>query len=173
MVKAIADRYDGKVHTTLNSRNRRATPNHFSNPFGEAEHGKFYSRSMSGWSILLACQGFIYDGPAGVIGFKPVWKPEGHRSMFTSAEGWGVFTQKRNGKEQSEKIELRYGQLELASLEFELPTEKQVANEPIKIKINNQSITGRLNRKGTTASIVLDQRQTIQTGQTLEVKLCY
>ena len=84
-----------------------------------------------------------------------------------------MFTQKRDGKEQSEKIELRYGQLELASLEFELPTEKQVANEPIRIKINNQSVTGRLNRKGTTASIVLDQRQTIQTGQTLEVKLRY
>ena len=73
---------------------------------------------MSVWSLLLACQGFIYDGPAGEIGFKPVWKPDDHKSFFTGAEGYGLFTQKRDGARQHEKIKLAYGKLRVGKLIF-------------------------------------------------------
>ena len=91
MTKAISDRYDGRLRTGLAS---HPTWGYSGNPFGDDECGKFYARAMSVWSILLACQGYIYDGPAGVIGFKPVWKPEDHKSFFSAAEGWGLFTQR-------------------------------------------------------------------------------
>lgn len=81
------------------------------NPFGDDEAGKFYARAMSSWSLLLACQGFIYEGPAGKIGFRPTWNPDNHASFFTAAEGWGLFTQQRSDDRQTMRIDLRYGRL--------------------------------------------------------------
>lgn len=120
VVRAIALRYDGRKRVGL-------TPGNFTswgysgNPFGDDECGKFYARAMSSWSLLLACQGFIYDGPAQTIGFCPVWKPDDHVSFFTAAEGWGVFYQKREPGRQVGTIDLRWGQLPLAKFITELP----------------------------------------------------
>ncbi len=119
IVKAVYDRYDGRLRSSL-SPGDNASWGFSGNPFGDDECGKFYARAMSVWSLLLACQGFIYDGPNGKIGFKPVWKPEDHRSFFTAAEGWGIFHQKKCGNAQKEEIELRYGRLDLKSLVFDL-----------------------------------------------------
>ena len=68
---------------------------------------------MSVWSMLLASQGFIYDGPAGVIGFNPKYQPTNHKSFFTGAEGWGVYTQKRTGQTLDCQIDVRWGKLML------------------------------------------------------------
>ena len=65
------------------------------NPFNELECGKFYARAMSSWSLLIACQGLVLEGPRGLLGFKPNWQPEDHRSFFTAPEGWGLFVQRR------------------------------------------------------------------------------
>ena len=58
------------------------------NPFDEPESGRFYARAMSSWGLLIAAQGLVLDGPAGILGFKPNWHPEDHRSFFTAPEGW-------------------------------------------------------------------------------------
>ncbi len=118
VARAISIRYDGRLREGLTP-SRTASWGYSGNPFGDDECGKFYARAMSVWSMLLACQGFIYDGPAGRIGFKPAWKPEGHTSFFTAAEGWGLFTQRRKGNTQTERIELKSGRLRVASLVFE------------------------------------------------------
>ncbi len=127
VLKAAHDRYDGRLRTGLDSR-PTASWGYSGNPFGDDECGKFYARPMSIWSVLLACQGFIYDGPAGIIGFAPIWRPQNHRSFFTGAQGWGVFTQhrspKRNPYQQSETIEVRYGSLKVNELIFALPRTK-------------------------------------------------
>ncbi|MGQ1787446.1 hypothetical protein [Saccharicrinis sp. GN24d3] len=64
------------------------------NPFGDDECGQFYGRSLCNWSVLLVAQGFYYDGPKGIIGFDPNWKPADHCSFFTTAQAWGTFSQK-------------------------------------------------------------------------------
>jgi len=120
VARAVAIRYDGRLRTGLTA-DDTASWGYSGNPFGDDECGKFYARAMSVWSMLLACQGFIYDGPAGLIGFRPVWKPEDHVSFFTAAEGWGLFRQRREGNRQTEQIEVRYGKLRVSSLVFELP----------------------------------------------------
>ena len=74
-------------------------------------------------TALLASQGFVYDGPAGLIEFRPVWRPDDHVSFFTAAEAWGVFTQSRKGNLQTELIEVRYGQVRVASLVFQVSKE--------------------------------------------------
>ena len=77
MVKEISKRYDGRfrsegeVHLASNS-----CVFGTGSPFGEDECGDFYSRPMSSWSVLLAMQGFLYDGPQQTIGFRPTWKPD-------------------------------------------------------------------------------------------------
>lgn len=105
IVKAARDRYDGT---------RR-------NPWNEIECGDHYARAMSSWSLLLAAQGYYYDGPAGVLGFAPNITPEKFRSFFSTAEGYGTFSQTRRGRTQSNVLELKHGALELTRLELRLP----------------------------------------------------
>jgi hypothetical protein len=81
--------------------------------------------------MLLACQGFVYDGPAGLIGFKPLWKPDDHASFWSGAEGWGLFTQKREGAKQTDRIEVKHGKLVVRTLVFELPKD----SKPSKVSI--------------------------------------
>src|SRR3989304_6189715 len=93
---------------------------------------------MSSWSLLLACQGFIYDGPRGVLGFKPNFQPDDHRSFFTTAEGWGIFSQRREAGAQTEKIDVRYGKISLKELVFELP--EDAANLSASIRIEKRDV---------------------------------
>ncbi|MFQ6132504.1 MAG: GH116 family glycosyl-hydrolase [Armatimonadota bacterium] len=123
VVRAISDRYDGRLRTGLTGAGT-ASWGYSGNPFGDDECGKFYARAMSVWSLLLACQGFIYDGPAGLIGFKPVWRPDDHASFFTGAQGWGLFTQRRSRGRQTELLEVRHGKLRLTQMVCELPPGK-------------------------------------------------
>lgn len=120
VVRAVSDRYDGRLRTGLSAEDT-ASWGYSGNPFGDDECGKFYARAMSVWSMLLACQGYIHDGPAGVIGFRPVWQADDHRSFFTAAEGWGVFSQRRDQRRQSDRIEVRGGSLRVRTLVFEVP----------------------------------------------------
>jgi uncharacterized protein (DUF608 family) len=120
VVRAIALRYDGRLRDGLTP-SRTASWGYSGNPFGDDECGKFYARAMSVWSMLLASQGYVYDGPAGHVGFQPVWQPDDHASLFTAAEGWGLFCQTREGNLQKEQIDVRYGTLRLNSLAFALP----------------------------------------------------
>ena len=88
VVRMSRSRYDGRLRESLNS-----GPG--GNPYNELECGKFYARAMSSWSLLIASQGPVLDGPKGILGFKPKWQPEDHRSFYTAPEGWGLFIQQR------------------------------------------------------------------------------
>ena len=120
VVHAASERYDGRLRSGLTGGDSGGW-NYSGNPFGDDECGKFYARTMSIWSMLLACQGFSYDGPAGLIGFEPLWKAEDHVSFFTAAEGWGLFTQKRDGAAQRSTIEIRCGRLRVKTLLLAVP----------------------------------------------------
>ena len=119
VVRAVHDRHDGRFRDPGKT-TRYGGLHSGGNPFGDDECGIFYARAMSVWSVLLACQGFLYDGPAGRIGFRPVWQPEDHVSFFTAAEGWGLFSQRRVADRQISRIELRYGTLRISSMVFGL-----------------------------------------------------
>ena len=111
VAKVIHDRYDGRLRTEGVSKVRNGPWGYSGNPFGDDECGKFYGRSLSVWSLLLALQGYIYDGPAGRIGFKPVLHAEDHASFFTTAEGYGLFTQKRADARLGASLKLLGGRL--------------------------------------------------------------
>jgi len=165
IVKAAADRYDGQRRSGLTDR----AWGYSGNPFGDDECGKFYARAMSVWSLLLACQGFIYDGPAGLIGFKPPWRPEDHTSFFTAAEGWGVFSQRRSGNVQTELIEIRYGRIRTESLIFEVS--EKAEPETVIVRHNHRVVPSTYTITAGKLEIVLRNPVTLQIGKSLTIRI--
>ncbi len=162
IVSAARSRYDGRRRDGLNS-----GPG--GNPFNELECGKFYARAMSSWGLLIAAQGLVLDGPAGIIGLKPRWQPEDHRSFFTAPEGWGLFVQKRDGNRQTERIELRHGKLRVSRLLFELPAE---AGEPSgAVTVSGVTVPCEVKRDGRQVMLELGEAQIVAEPGVLEVEL--
>lgn len=161
IVRTARARYDGRRRDGLNS-----GPG--GNPYNELECGKFYARAMSSWSLLLACQGFILDGPKGILGFKPKWRPEDHRSFYTAPEGWGLFVQRRTEHQQTARIEVRHGQVRVEQLVFALPTTATttaslvVAGRPVSVKVQQQ---------GNDVCLVLERSTVIPEGVAAEITL--
>ncbi len=165
VVRAAYDRYDGRLRTGLSE----SAWGYSGNPFCDDECGKFYARPMSIWSMLLACQGFVYDGPAARIGFSPLWKPENHCSFFTAARGWGLFTQTRAGGRQSERLELKYGDLDVKSLVFAVPEGMEVSK--VTVTVAGENIQARHRLQGGRLEVELPERTTLREGQELAVVL--
>ena len=170
IVKAIHDRYDGRlrargeVHMANNS-----TVFGCGSPIGEDECGDFYGRALSSWSVLLALQGFQYNGPAESITFKPVWQPENHVSFFTGAEGWGVFSQGRKAGVQTDQIELRYGRLQLRELVLELPA--GMAAGKVTVQVGNKAVEVKTTLRGTELRIAAAAAIVLEAGDTLAVEI--
>jgi hypothetical protein len=119
--------------------------------------------------MLLACQGFIYDGPSGVIGFEPVWKPEDHVSLFTASEGWGLFKQHRTKTEQTERIELRHGRLNVQSLVFELPA--GFTKPVVSVRAGSREIESTIVINNRRLTIRLASMQTVDEQNPVEVTI--
>lgn len=103
--RAVHDRYDGSKR----------------NPWNEIECGDYYIRAMASYGVFLAACGYRYDGPRGILGFAPKLTPENFKAAFTTAEGWGSFSQIRNQAGMKATYNLKYGTLALSQLELEKP----------------------------------------------------
>jgi uncharacterized protein (DUF608 family) len=161
VVRMARSRYDGRRRDGLDS-----GPG--GNPFNELECGKFYARAMSSWSLLIASQGLVLEGPKGLLGFKPHWQPEDHRSFFTAPEGWGLFIQQRKDKEQTERIEVRHGRLRVKELVFALAKD---AAATATVKIGGQAVAAALEQAGVEVKLVLAQEAVVAEGTVLEIIL--
>ncbi len=160
VIRAASIRYDGRLRTGL------AAWGYSGNPFCDDECGKFYARPMSIWSLLLACQGFILDGPAGVIGFQPPWKPEDHVSFFTASEGWGLFRQRRAEGEQSDRIEVKSGRLAVKELVFEIP--EGVEEVKVSLDAGGRPLSFALQKEASKIRIRLRKPEVIEAGRMIE-----
>jgi hypothetical protein len=170
VARAAYDRYDGRLRTGMaGADNGRSSWGYNGNPFGDDECGKFYARAMSVWSILLASQGFVLDGPAGVIGFRPVWRPEDHASFFSAAEGWGLYTQKREGSTQRHRVEVAHGRLAARRLELEIP--ENGSAEGVEVMIDGRATSSGFSVAGSRLSVQLAGAGPVkvEAGQAIEV----
>lgn len=162
IVKMARSRYDGRRRDGLNS-----GPG--GNPFNELECGKFYARAMSSWSLLIASQGLVLDGPAGVLGFRPRWQPEDHRSFFTAPKGWGLFIQRREANAQHERIELRHGELRLQELVFELPANPATATATVRIA--ERAVRATVKQDQAEVRLKLEHAVNVKEGEAVEAIL--
>jgi non-lysosomal glucosylceramidase len=170
IVRSNYERYDGRLRTGL-------TDNAFSglgisgNPFGDDGAGKFYVRALGVWSLLVAAQGQILDGPNGLIGFIPTWLPNDHLSFFTSSNGWGKFSQKRSDRNQTDKIELDWGQLKLRQLVFALP--EGVKPGKVEVRSKGNAVNATHKSVGDRVYISLTTEMLMKSGDSIEVSIDY
>lgn len=92
-------------------------------PWNEIECGDYYVRAMAAWSLLLAAQGYAYDGPNGKLAFDPRIDEDNHRSFFSTADGWGTFGQKRHAAQQLNSLAVAVGRCDLSELRLGLPSQ--------------------------------------------------
>jgi uncharacterized protein (DUF608 family) len=138
------------------------------NPWNEVECGDHYARSMASYGLFVAACGYEYHGPKGYLAFAPRLNPQDFKAAFTTAEGWGSFSQQSTGGTMTAQLDLKWGQLRLQRLKLALPE-----------KFNCSTATVLLNGKPLDAKhavadgqVQLDfEATTIQTNQKLEVKL--
>ncbi|MGI5819876.1 MAG: GH116 family glycosyl-hydrolase [Armatimonadota bacterium] len=107
LVRAAYDRHDGTAR----------------NPWNEIECGDHYARPMCSWYMLEAAAGRVYHAPRGLLGFDPCVTPEHFRAFFITAEGWGGFSQRREGSSQHNTLSVAWGSLALNTLRLGLPEE--------------------------------------------------
>lgn len=140
VTKAIHDRY----HATKR------------NPWNEVECGDHYARAMASYGVFLAACGFEYHGPKGLVGFAPKITPENFKSAFTSAEGWGLFSQIRTSENQHCKIEMIYGQLKLKVFRLELGENVKENSFEITMKSSGKLISQSFNLENKKLNITVD-----------------
>ena len=168
MVKAIFDRYDGRLRTKV-SRHNCAALDGGGNPFGDVECGNWYARAMSSWSVLLALQGFSYDAPAQTIGFAPQWRPDDHRSFFSAGNSWGTFEQTRSGGMQLDTIAVRSGSLSLRRIELDTGPS---AAQGVTVTLDGEQIDGaQLEGSGESTAVVLPSATVVDAGESISVEL--
>jgi hypothetical protein len=141
------------------------------NPWNEIEGGDHYSRSMSAWGMLLAASGWVYDGPAGLVGFAPRMQPDDFRSFFTAAKGWGTISQKRGVEEQRNSIRVRWGVLRLTKMVFELPDEKVLRD--VLVKCAGSDLECQVTTHSNQVTLDLPQACLLERGQTIEVTMSW
>jgi hypothetical protein len=71
---------------------------------------------MASYGVFLAACGFEYHGPEGRLGFSPRLSPDRFKAAFTTAEGWGTFTQQRSATGMSAGVAVKHGKLRLKSV---------------------------------------------------------
>lgn len=155
IVKAASDRYNGVQRPPIQR-----------NPWAEVECSNHYARAMSAWSMILAAQGFNYRGPDGYMEFNAVVSPENHRSFFTGAECWGLFSQSRSSSRQIDKLDVEYGTLELKTLVVHLPSDLGTTPE-VRIDGTHAGFTKKLD--GDSLRIDFAQPVRLTAGQSLKV----
>lgn len=139
------------------------------NPWNEIECGDHYARSMASYGVYLAACGFEYNGPKAHIGFAPKLSPENFKCAFTSAEGWGGFTQQTKNRKLKSEITVRWGKLRLKTLALALA--EGLIFSTVKVLQGNKAIHAGLQVADRRALITFADEMNLSPKQPLHVTL--
>ena len=138
------------------------------NPYNEIECSDHYARAMASYAAFMAVCGYRYDGPEGKLAFGPRMQQDNFRAAFTTAEGWGRFSQTVQGGRQENAIELRYGKLHLKQLALDAAPGTQASKAVV--TLDGRDIDARFQIDGPRTVIHFPQGLDIAAGQTLRVQ---
>lgn len=136
------------------------------NPWNEVECGDHYARSMASYGVYLAACGFEYDGPKAHIGFAPRLTPDNFKCAFTSAEGWGSYSQKSENRNLKSEIVVRWGRLKLKTIALQGESASSAS-----VSLAGRSVPVKFKRDGKTVLLTLKKPVTISAGEKLEIIL--
>ncbi len=155
IIRGIHERYDGTHH----------------NPWNEVECGDHYARALASWGCLTGLEGFVYDGPAGRIGLAPRMQADDFKAFFTAAEGWGNLVQKRAGRRQTDRFEVKWGRLRARTLVLEVPGD--AGDVRAAVTAAGKTVDARLGREGPRVILTLDRDVVVEAGQAVEAVLTW
>ncbi len=137
------------------------------NPFNEIECSDHYARAMASYGTFITACGFEYHGPKGYMKFAPKIQPENFKAPFTSASGWGTFSQQQHANGLKASIKLNHGALKLKSFVLEHK------NKPTHVSavIGDTKIPLQFAYQGQECIITFDTMITIQKNQTLHISI--
>ena len=139
------------------------------NPWNEVECGDHYARSMASYGVFLAACGYEYHGPKAYLAFAPRLSPENFRAAFTTAEGWGTFSQKDDAGGRKAVVAVRWGKLALKTLALATIAGMNPAN--VKATLAGKPVEARLAITNGRATIEFAGPIMIESGQELAVEL--
>lgn len=139
------------------------------NPYNEVECSDHYSRAMASYGAFTAACGYRYDGPEGKLGFGPRITPENFRAAFTTAEGWGSFSQKVESGKQWAVIDLRYGQLSVK--EFTLDAVDGVSANGASVNLDGEPVAVTFEKLADQNAIKFSDPILMIAGSKLEIQL--
>jgi non-lysosomal glucosylceramidase len=137
------------------------------NPWNEIECSSHYARGMASHGAYLAACGYEYHGPKGHLAFAPRLSPDDFRAGFTTAEGWGTFSQSRTAASTRGEIKLAHGMLRLKSLAL---TPQNPASK-ITASLAGKNIPASIRMHDARAEIQFNTEVLIPTGESLTIEL--
>jgi hypothetical protein len=155
IVRGAHQRYDGATH----------------NPWNEVECGDHYARAMASWGCLLGVEGYVYDGPAGIIGLAPRLAPEDFKAFFTAAEGWGSLVQKRAGRRQTDRVDVKWGRLRVRTVVLEAPEGARAVKATVTAA--GRAVGAEAREDGRRVTISLAEPAVVNRGESLEAVLAW
>lgn len=141
------------------------------NPFNEIECGDHYARGMASWGVLTGLSGFEYHGPNKHLGFAPRMNADDFRAVFTAAEGWGTLVQTRSHFSQKNCVEVKWGQVPVESLAFEVPMGAKVKEATVGLGGHGQSVDW--TQEGSRVVVTLKGKVVIAEGDWINVGLSF
>lgn len=139
------------------------------NPFNEIECSDHYARAMASYGTFISACGFEYHGPKGYIRFAPKWNKVDFKAPFTSAAGWGTYSQKKTGQKQVHRLELKYGELKLEKITLEKVDGAAVKS--LSAMIGSQHIPVTFKQEGSTIFIASARSMTIKENEFLTLSI--
>jgi uncharacterized protein (DUF608 family) len=137
------------------------------NPWNEVECGDHYARSMASYGLFTAASGFEYHGPKGYLAFDPRLTPANFRAAFTSAEGWGTFTQKTKGRKYTTTLDVKWGSVRIKT--YALGT--KAAPSSVHAQVDGKAVLATSRFEGGKVFLTFTSEVLLSKGQQLKVTL--
>jgi len=152
IVKGVDERYSPQKH----------------NPWNEVECGDHYARAMASWGVMLALEGYFYDGPKGMISFNPKIQPSHFEGLFTTAEAWGNIKQDQQNNQQKNSVIIKYGNVSLQQIQLHCNKKPN----SVKVFINKKAVKNSYLFNDNMVSIRFTETS-LQANDVVDVKISY
>jgi uncharacterized protein (DUF608 family) len=113
------------------------------NPWNEVECGDHYARAMASYGVYMAACGMEVHCPKGHLGFAPRLTPENFKAAFTTATGWGTFTQTVMAGKRQVTISVGHGTVRVKTLALGAVA-GETAPDAVKASVSGKPVRGRI-----------------------------